>query len=546
MPKTCSRCRKVYDEGVLFCPEDGAPVTASNALDPAVAAALASDYRILDWLGSGGMGAVFLAEQFRVGNRKVALKVLHRKFSEDEEFITRFQNEAASTGRINHPNVITIYESKQASDGTLYIAMELVEGESLTERLRKPGRLPLDEAVEITAQCCKALQAAHRLGIIHRDIKPDNIMLTRDLDGGLLVKILDFGIAKLKDSGGHTATGSVLGTPAYMSYEQASGLSSEKLDGRSDIYSLGAVTYAMLVGHPPFRADTPVGYITKHLSEPPAPIRPQRPDVPAAVEAAVLKALEKDRDKRYQRAADFATALREAARAAAAAPVAPPVRPSATQPTQVIGPTPVPVTSPPAPTPVGPTPTVPPWRAVPTPATVPPPRPAPPPPAPPVAAPARPPAPPRPQPTVPARPAASISTSPPVAPTPTAPVHRAPTTRVQRPVEREEGSGEGLAAAVWGLRFLIAWGMRVYALMFLLLFAWQFVGAFLPASVIVPVAIFCQPVLDLVARVVPAFTVGGLDPWPLIVAVALFLVRPRITTPLAQLEERLRTRAAAG
>ena len=245
-----------------------------------------------DWLGAGGMGQVFLAEQIRVGNRKVALKVLHRRFSEDEEFIGRFENEAASTGRINHPNVITIYESKQAPDGTLYIAMELVEGESLTELLRKRGRLPLDEVVEIVSQCCKALQAAHRLGIIHRDIKPDNIMLTRDIDAGMLVKILDFGIAKLKDSTGHTVTGSVLGTPAYMSYEQASGLSSEKLDGRSDLYSLGIVAYTMLAGHPPFRADTPVGYITKHLSESPIPLRNLRPELPAPVEAAVMKALD--------------------------------------------------------------------------------------------------------------------------------------------------------------------------------------------------------------------------------------------------------------
>ncbi|HLE42822.1 MAG TPA: serine/threonine-protein kinase, partial [Methylomirabilota bacterium] len=348
MTKRCPRCRKTFDQAGQFCPDDGAPLSAGNPLDPAIAAALAADYRILDWLGAGGMGTVFLAEQIRVGNRKVALKVLHRRFSEDEEFITRFENEAASTGRINHPNVITIYESKQAADRTLYIAMELVEGESLTEHLRKRGRLPLGEVVEVVSQCCKALQAAHRLGIIHRDIKPDNIMLTRDMDGGLLVKILDFGIAKLKDSSGHTVTGSVLGTPAYMSYEQASGLSSEKLDGRSDIYSLGLVTYTMLAGHPPFRSDTPVGYITKHLSEAPVPLRDLRPELPAPAEVAVMKALEKDREKRFQAAADFAGALREAAKAATAAPGSVPAldatptppppwrpRPSAAQTTEV-------------------------------------------------------------------------------------------------------------------------------------------------------------------------------------------------------------------
>ncbi|MGH7265946.1 MAG: protein kinase domain-containing protein, partial [Candidatus Rokuibacteriota bacterium] len=331
MTKRCPRCRKTFESSVQVCPDDGATLTAPPTLDPAVSAALSRDYRILDPLGTGGMGAVYLAEQIRVGNRKVALKVLHRKFSEDEEFITRFENEAASTGRINHPNVIIIYESKQASDGTLYIAMELVEGESLTEHLRKRGRLPLDEAVEIVVQCCKALAAAHRLGIIHRDIKPDNIMLARDLDGGTIVKILDFGIAKLKDSGGHTVTGSVLGTPAYMSYEQASGMSSEKLDGRSDIYSLGIVSYVMLAGQPPFRAETPVGYITKHLSEAPPAIRTLRPDLPAGAEAAVMKALEKDREHRHQTAADFGLALREAAKTAPAG-AAPSVEPTPTPP----------------------------------------------------------------------------------------------------------------------------------------------------------------------------------------------------------------------
>ena len=318
--KKCPRCRKTYENGGQFCPDDGAPLSASTLLEPGVAAALAGDYRILDFLGSGGMGSVFLAEQIRVGNRKVALKILHRKFSEDDEFIGRFENEAASTGRINHPNVITIYESKQAADGTLYIAMELVEGESLTEHLRKRGRLPLGDAVEIVTQCCKALYAAHRLGIIHRDIKPDNIMLAKDIDGAVLVKILDFGIAKLKDSTGHTVTGSVLGTPAYMSYEQASGLSSDKLDGRSDIYSLGIVAYTALTGQTPFRADTPVGYITKHLTESPAPLRTLRPELPAAIDAAVMKALDKNRDQRYQAAMDFATAMRDAGRAVAPMP----------------------------------------------------------------------------------------------------------------------------------------------------------------------------------------------------------------------------------
>src|SRR5262245_48470514 len=421
------------------------------------------------------MGQVFLAEQIRVGNRKVALKVLHRRFSEDEEFLGRFANEAASTGRINHPNVITIYESKQAADGTLYIAMELVEGESLTDLLRKRGRLPLAEAVEIASQCCKALQAAHRLGIIHRDIKPDNIMLTRDIDSAPLVKILDFGIAKLKDSTGHTVTGSVLGTPAYMSYEQASGLSSEMLDGRSDIYSLGVVTYTMIAGHPPFRADTPVGYITKHLSEQPTPLRNLRPEVPAAVEGAVMRSLEKDREKRFQTAADFGAALRDGARVGGPAgagvleavptPV-PPWRPraSAAQTTQVglanspavadsAAPTPrrepatVPpaaVAPPPAPTPVSAPAVSTPATPVPTMRT----------PAPRAATP----------PTLPLSPERRTPVPPPAPAAKTAPRRRpAPIPEEPPAPRRTPKGGEGLAVALWGVRTLLSWAITAYA-----------------------------------------------------------------------------------
>ncbi|MBI3457588.1 MAG: protein kinase [Candidatus Rokubacteria bacterium] len=556
MTKRCPRCRKTYDEGVQVCPEDGAALSAGPPLDPIVAAALSADYRILSCLGSGGMGTVFLAEQIRVGNRKVALKVLHRRFSEDEEFMGRFENEAASTGRINHPNVITIYESKRASDGSLYIAMELVEGESLTERLRKGGRLPLNEAVEITSQCCKALQAAHRVGIVHRDIKPDNIMLTRDSDGALLVKILDFGIAKLKDSSGHTVTGSVLGTPAYMSYEQASGLSSEKLDGRSDIYSLGVVAYTMLVGHPPFRADTPVGYITKHLTAAPPPLRAERADLSAAVEAAVMRALEKDRDRRYQTAAEFAAALREAVSAPMfalepALPVEttptppPPWRPRApaAQPTEagVSGPAVAPTrTPPPASQDVRSQP-----AASATPA----------PPAQPVRpaareglAPAVPPG------IRPARaPAAQGKRAAASAPEPTGasvveptPSSRAPRLSGEgRPASRpRESSGEGMAAVLWGVRTLVSWGMTAYALVFLALFVWPLAAPFVTASVIFPVAAVGQPIVQQVAEWVPPIRIGEWDPVPLVLGVALLLLRPRITERLWRLETRIRARAA--
>jgi tRNA A-37 threonylcarbamoyl transferase component Bud32 len=525
----CPRCHKGYDRTVQFCPDDGAPVTEFSGLAAGVAVALSPDYRILDWLGSGGMGEVFVAEQTRVGNRKVALKVLHRRFSEDAEFITRFQNEAASTGRINHPNVITIYESKQAPDGTLYIAMELVEGESLTARLRRETRCPLEETVEIVTQCAKALQAAHRLGIIHRDVKPDNIMLTRDADGALLVKILDFGIAKLKDSGDHTATGNVLGTPAYMSYEQASGLSSDQLDGRSDIYSLGLVTYHMLVGEPPFRADTPIAYIRQHLSEPPPPLRDRRPELAPAVEAAVLKALEKDRERRYPSAPEFAAALREALRRPA--PPGPVVAPPGVDANLV-------------PAPAG---GVPPWRARrtagdtlgggpagPPPASVgaptggtpaaghpgaPAPRPGP------VASPAWGPAPPR-------VPAAGAER--PHRPGP------GPVPGGLRSQGGDDGAAATLATAVWGLRHAVSWGMQAAVLVCVVRFAWSVVAPLVSPAPAATLEAWGRPWAAPVVAWLPTLGIGGLDVAPIIAAVVLVMGRPRLVAWLADREARWR------
>ena len=317
-------------------------------IDAHLAASLSRRFRLIRQLGEGGMGAVFLAEQIAVGNRPVALKVLSRKLLDDPDFLLRFQNEAASTGRIHHPNVVTIYESGQADDGTPYIAMEFLEGESLRQALARRGALPVAEVAEILQQAARGLNAAHKLGIIHRDLKPDNIFLTypddesrrgrqprdvrarhgvplRPVDGtvavasvsppaNVVVKIVDFGIAKLRESGAHTQTGMVLGTPAYMSFEQASGMRSDELDARSDVYSLGVVVYEMLTGRTPFHSDTPVGYLRMHMQEDPPPFRAVKPDLPALpqLESVVMKALTKDRDQRYSSVLEFARDLAEA------------------------------------------------------------------------------------------------------------------------------------------------------------------------------------------------------------------------------------------
>jgi serine/threonine protein kinase len=261
------------------------------------------------------MGTVFLAEQIGVGDRPVALKLLQRKLLDDPEFLARFHVEASSTGRIRHPNVVTIYESGQEEDGTPYIAMEYLEGETLRQRLQARGAMSPTAVAEILQQAGRGLNAAHKLGIIHRDLKPDNIFLARDDEGQLLVKVVDFGIAKLREPSTHTVTGTFLGTPAYMSFEQAAGMRSGELDARSDVYSLGIVAYEMLTGRVPFDSDTTLGFVRKHLTEHPPALHEARPDLPFSpqLEHVVMKALHKERDQRYASVLDFVRDFGQAA-----------------------------------------------------------------------------------------------------------------------------------------------------------------------------------------------------------------------------------------
>jgi eukaryotic-like serine/threonine-protein kinase len=282
------------------------------------------DYHILTLLGKGGMGEVYLAEQLRVGRRRVALKVLSRACSEDPEIVKRFENEAASSGRIQHRNVVMIYESRATEDGHLYVAMEYVDGKTLRDEISERGALPLVEVVEITKQICAGMNAAHRLGIVHRDIKPDNIMLARDDEGERVAKVLDFGIARLSEPGtaqSRTASGIIMGTPYYMSPEQALGSTGDKIDARSDIYSLGMVVYQMLTGRVAFQSDSWMSVMYKHINEPPLPPRELRTELGwyEEFEQTVLRALEKDRDKRPSTALEFANQLEIAYRRAIAA-----------------------------------------------------------------------------------------------------------------------------------------------------------------------------------------------------------------------------------
>jgi serine/threonine-protein kinase len=212
--KTCAVCQQNYPDDTAFCLLDGTSLADPIAVaDAQLTAGLSRHFRILRRLGKGGMGTVFLAEQLGVGNRPVALKVLNRKFLDDADFLQRFQNEAGSTGRIHHLNIVTIHESAQGDDGTPYIAMEYLEGQPLRDLLHRCGALSVKGTGEILVQAARGLNAAHKLGIIHRDLKPDNSFLTHADEGGLIVKVVDFGIAKLRESAMHTRTGMVLGTP---------------------------------------------------------------------------------------------------------------------------------------------------------------------------------------------------------------------------------------------------------------------------------------------------------------------------------------------
>jgi serine/threonine protein kinase len=267
-------------------------------------------YRILGQLGRGGMGHVYEAVHVALDQR-VAIKVLHARFAEDERFRARFLQEARAVSRIRHPNVVEIKDFGSAPNGAVYFVMEYLRGHDLGVELLRQGALPWARARHILLQAAGALQAAHAKQTIHRDIKPGNCFLLADEDAGLVdvVKLVDFGIAKVGDAArrGLTGTGEILGTANYISPEQARG---EPLDARSDVYSLGAMAYEMLTGLVPFRGSNALQVITAHIEQQPEPVRRLAPEVPAAADAMVLKMLAKAPEARYESMMAVVQALR--------------------------------------------------------------------------------------------------------------------------------------------------------------------------------------------------------------------------------------------
>ncbi len=286
----------------------GAPPATEATLDPFIGQMVGGRYKITKLLGEGGMGSVYLGEQTIGGTaRKVAIKTLHPHLSKDPKILARFERECETVVQLQHPNTIQLYDFGKTDDGILYMVMEFVQGKSLASVLEEKKSLEPSRVEYILQQICDALGEAHGMGIVHRDMKPDNIVLTERAKDW--VKVLDFGIAKRSEAADKeeqklTQQGTVLGTPPYMSPEQFTG---KPIDARSDIYSIGVIAYEMLAGKLPFSANTPWEWATQHMTVMPTPITttPSGAAIPQRMTSAVMKALEKDPANRFATTKDF-------------------------------------------------------------------------------------------------------------------------------------------------------------------------------------------------------------------------------------------------
>ena len=300
MSRTCPDCNNTYDDEVLHCPEDGRGLSDIPAVDDLIGRTVGS-YRVEKLLGKGGMGCVYMGVHPGIGSR-VAIKFLHPEFSHDEKIVDRFFNEARAVNVIGHDNILKILDLNVTEDHRHYFVMEFLHGRPLQALLKHNVSVPLDVAGPILLQICEALEAAHKRGIVHRDLKPDNVYLITMKGKKNFVKVVDFGIARMTDdagiSTGKTQTGMVMGTPAYMSPEQGSG-ASNKIDGRSDVYSLGVMMFQLATGRLPFPGSNFGEVLIGHLQVPPPPPRSLNPLVPEAYEPLILKCLQKKQEDRY-------------------------------------------------------------------------------------------------------------------------------------------------------------------------------------------------------------------------------------------------------
>jgi serine/threonine protein kinase len=320
----CPQCSLEYSAGEIFCPIDGArlqpkPVAGGQGEgrpsdhDPLVGSTLSGRYRIIRKIGEGGMGIVYEAEHVLI-EKRVGLKVLREDFSNRFDVVERFRQEAKSASKIGHEHIIDISDFGVTQSGANFFVMELLHGRDLAEELEKHGPLSPRRALGIVLQCAEALGAAHKKGIVHRDMKPENIFLVERKSDEDFVKIVDFGIAKMSDvetgAPGRklTKTGMIFGTPEYMSPEQGAG---KPLDHRVDVYALGIILYELLTGRVPFMGDTFMGILTQHMFEQVPPLKAMNPrcNVPDEVERLVFRAVAKDPDERYRSMEELASEL---------------------------------------------------------------------------------------------------------------------------------------------------------------------------------------------------------------------------------------------
>jgi len=296
--KHCPHCEKEFRDTASFCPIDGHALISEAEQQNLIGVVLDNKYRIEERVGEGGMGTVYRATHIHM-DHIVAVKVLHAVFGSDPMVLERFRREARAAAQIHHHNAIAVTDfGVTANDQVAYLVMEFLKGLDLRKKIEQDKQLDYKEAFLIVRQVSAALHAAHTRGIIHRDLKPDNIWLVHTDDGSDLVKVLDFGIAKIKSTAEMatlTQEGMVIGTPFYMSPEQCKG---EELDPRSDIYSLGVILYEMLTGKLPFQAETAVGVAIKQVTEQPPALRQFRDGIPEAIERVVLRAMEKNPSQR--------------------------------------------------------------------------------------------------------------------------------------------------------------------------------------------------------------------------------------------------------
>ncbi|HSD80220.1 MAG TPA: serine/threonine-protein kinase, partial [Solirubrobacteraceae bacterium] len=298
-----------YVETALFCPNCGRPKARQEVSDPLIGKVLGERFQIAELLGQGGSGTIYRAEHVTL-RRKVAIKVLHAELSRDDLAVERFRREATTVAEIDNEHIVEIHDFGRTPDGRLYLAMELLEGETLDGVLAKEHQLSVERAADILIQVGEALMEAHAIGYVHRDLRPRNIYLAVRRGRANFVKLLDFGLAKLVETDAQAAStslGMTFGDPRYMSPEQARG---DRIDRRADVYQLGCVAYEMLTGAPPFTGSRVFDILTKQVTEVPAPLPTKRPGVPLWMEAAVAKMLAKDPENRFATTTRMVEALR--------------------------------------------------------------------------------------------------------------------------------------------------------------------------------------------------------------------------------------------